>query len=75
MSAGLGSAELMLGLDDPEDLFQPKQFCDSVGFISLRNPCWESLECHLALPLVVAVDVQSRNRAALWHFLHTCYNL
>lgn len=54
MSARLGSAELMFGLDDPEDLFQPKQFCDSVGFISLKNPCWESLKCHLALPLIVA---------------------
>lgn len=54
MSARLGSAELMVGVNDPEDLFQPKQFCDSVGFISLKNPCWESLKCHLALALMVA---------------------
>lgn len=54
MSAGLGSAKLMVGLDDPKDLFQPKQFCDSMGFISGRNPCWVRLKCHLALPLLVS---------------------
>lgn len=65
MSARLGSAQLMVGLDDPKDLFQPKHLCGSVGFISLRNPCWERLKCYL-----------SKNRAALWHhFLYTCYNL
>lgn len=43
MSTGLGSAELMVGLDDPKDLFQPKQSCDSMGFISGRNLCWEEM--------------------------------
>lgn len=52
MSAGLGSAELIVGLDDPKDLLQPKQFCDLMGFISGRNPCWARLKCPLALPLV-----------------------
>lgn len=74
MSAGLGSAELMAGLNDPKDLSQPKQFCDSVRFISLRNPGWQRLKCCLTLPLVVAdcgcpEQEQSSLTALLIHLL------